>query len=155
MSEEATEDFSGHERPVDEESAYRLLHPDMMLGERITGAAFRWKHEQPSMWIRERLPDQNGEALHRGLFTDHGRVLIQVSEIRGATYLAAGLPAPCGFDLAMTPEFADGIFEDLAPAHATLTGPYRNKTRASALAHLAMVVGEIDKFPTGERTISG
>lgn len=69
--------------PVDDgEHALRLLHKDWINEEtgRITSQAFSDK--KPSLFIKERLPDGNGELLHAEGFASWGRARLSVKRLR-------------------------------------------------------------------------
>lgn len=147
------EEFDGRDRPDDAEFALRLFIPDWLDGYDLTGAAFRTAMA-PTLWIRDRLPDKNGELLHRGTFATYGRASIAVGDLRATRFLTGGIESSERFDLAMTPELAGPPLDEFAPAHACLVGPYNRKrpktgTPASKLADQFNQFGTIERWPAG------
>ena len=138
--------MSGHNQidPArDDEHALRLVRPDDydFEGERITSAAFRTrkpdhkKYRSVSMYVKERLPDNDGDLLHKEKFEEYGRGCLSVEEIRGT-----------GVDLVMTGE-AEPPLEEFADAHGELRGETYRKAVARELARVFNEQGCIERLP--------
>lgn len=132
-------------RPADNESAYRLLHKSFMQGEHITSAAFKGA---TSVWIKERLPNQDGTILERGSFTSWGRARLSLELIRATDSPSQDgkTRVNCGFDVELTPDGASEEFRDIKDAHGDLTGRLRGAA-ASALAARFDTLGVKEKLP--------
>lgn len=132
------EESSSPESIGDEEHALRLLHPDWINGQtgKITSQAF--SGGRPSLFIKERLPDGDGECLHIDRFTDWGRACLSVKWIRAVR-------SQNKFSLKFTP--ADPPLQSFSAAHTELHGP-RSKGARRALAKSFNDHGEIERRPS-------
>ncbi len=134
----------------DDEHALRLLLSDWVKDGRITSAAFHTRSPQNrkyvpvSLFLEERLPRRDGNALHVGRFASHGRARLAVRYIRSASRVVDGVEQPLGFDLLMNGS-ADPPLEAFGAAHANLGGPTHRPAAARALAEAFNQHGELEK----------
>lgn len=135
----------------DDEHALRLLYQCFVEDGEITSAAFRTKslsspdYVARSLFIEERLPNQDGNALHIGQFASYGRARLPVGTLRGVN--SDGVVD--GFDLEMT-GMAEPPLEEFGLAHADLTGPTNSHGAARRLATAFNRQGQIEKWPEGD-----
>ena len=131
----------------DDEHALRLfsMHEWVEADDRLSSGAFYNRKTRTSLFIKERLPNADGRALHVGKFRHHGRARLQVGALRSATRDIDGVRQPVGADLVMTGA-ADPPLEAFGAAHAELTG-VTNKKDALALANLVESDDMIEKMP--------
>ena len=137
---------------ADHEQAIRLLLPAWVRERKVTAAAF---HNRPpgnrkrveiSVFIHDRLPDQDGKVLHVGKFAGHGRARLLVGSFRSVSYPKSGLPIPAEFDISITGE-AEPPLDAYGDAHGHVSGPTHHKKAASALATAFNVHGHLDRIP--------
>ena len=135
----------------DDEHALRLfsIHEWVEADDRLSSGAFFHRKTRTSLFIKERLPNADGGALHVGRFHDHGRARLQVGALRRATRDIDGVPRPVGANLVMT-GVADPPLEAFGTAHAELTG-VTNKKDALALANLVESDQMIEQMPARRR----
>ncbi len=121
----------------DDEQAFRLLWPGAVYRNGDLSSAVFSSSEPPSVFIRSRLPNQDGEQLHLCRFKHYGRGRISVGALRRAR-------KPGEFDVVLDGH-ADHPHEALADAHAELRGPNRNAARK--LRNALVQEGTIEKLP--------
>lgn len=137
---------------ADDEHALRLLMSAWVKDGKITSAAFQTRGPQSdnyapiSMFIRERLPDQNGRVLHVDRFASFGRARLAVRNIRSASVVVDGVKQTIGFDLLMTGS-ATPPLTDFGAAHAHLRGPTHRRPTARALAVAFNAHGHLERAP--------
>ena len=135
---------SAQPRAADGENALRLFPnaPSHWKDNRITsGVFFERGDRRPSVFLKERLPNEDGSALHVSRLRSHGRARIRVGLLRAAK---RG-DEPMKLDLLMTGT-AEPPLEAFGVAHGELTGTI-NKKAAQLLAALVMKEGEIEQAP--------
>ena len=136
----------------DDEHALRMLVSDWLRDGRITSAAFHTRHPtnpryvSVSLFVDERLPDQDGNRLHLGRFASYGRARLAVGYIRSASRVVDGVDQVIGFDLLMTGS-AEPPLEQFGTAHADLRGPTHRTAAARALALAFNQHGHLEKVP--------
>lgn len=141
------------DRPRDDESALRLIHPSQFQDKRITSAAFRTRpidnprYRTVSLFVKERLPTGDGECLHVAQFDRHGRAMLSFDLLRSVSYNSEGAPVPCEFDAQMTPVECLPPLDAFADAHATLSGPTHKNAAIAALALQFNTRGTLEKLP--------
>lgn len=144
----------GVDRPRDDESALRLIHPDFFQDNRVTSAAFvtrpigHAKYRSVSLFVKERLPTGDGDALHIDQFGSYGRARLSFEFLRNVSYEAQGVTCSCDFDAQMTPTECLPPLKAFADAHATLIGPTYSRSAAAALALQFNTLGAIEKRPS-------
>lgn len=132
----------------DDEHVLRLLYRCWIEDEEITSAAFRTKslsspdYVPKSLFVQERLPNQDGSVLHEGQFESYGRARLAVGTLREVN--ADGVVD--GFDLEMT-GVADPPLAEFGDAHADLIGPTNSHGAAKRLATAFNRLGQIEKWP--------
>ena len=145
---------SGPEPPVatDDEHALRLLLDVWVKDGRITSAAFHTrsprnpKYVPVSLFLKERIPDQDGNALHVERFASHGRARLVVERIRSLSRAVDGVEQPLEFDLLVNGS-ADPPLDAFGAAHANLVGPTHRPAAAKALAEAFNQHGVLEKAP--------
>ena len=136
----------------DDEHALRLLLEHWFKDGRVTGAAFHTrgtqspKHAAVSLFIEERLPGQDGSALHAGRFASRGRARLAVRHIRSVGRSTGGVIEPAGLDVVMTGT-ADPPLDAFGAAHGELRGPTNQRAVAKALANAFNQQGRLEKAP--------
>ena len=136
----------------DDEHALRLLLDVWVRDGRITSAAFHTRSPQNpkyvpvSLFLKERLPGQDGNALHVERFVSHGRARLAVERIRSASRVVDGIEQPLGFDLLLNGS-AEPPLDAFGAAHANLVGPTHRPAAAKALAEAFNQHGEMEKVP--------
>ena len=125
----------------DDEHALRLIGAnDWLEAEgRLNSGAFYRRRTACSVFLRERLPDGDAEALHVGQFSSYGRVSVQVSHLRGFTRNGAVV----GVDIVMTGTAAPPL-EAFGYAHGELR---LQKKDAQAFAAFVNQRGQLEKRP--------
>ena len=129
---------------TDAEHALRLVDRSAWSADanRINSGAFYYRKPTESVFIEERLPDQDGEALHVDRFRSSGRIRIPVSTIRA--FKRNGVAV--GVDVVMTGT-ADPPLEAFGEAHGELTGIAPKKI-AQAFARYVAEHCEVEQTPT-------
>ena len=136
----------------DDEHALRLfpLNDWFAAENRLNSGAFYHPTSPPeSLFVKERLPGEDGRVLHVDGFRSFGRIRIQVGRIRSFTRNGVHIAV----DLLMTGT-ADPPLEPFGDAHAELTGirtggaSYRKKV-AQAFSSLVNEHGVVEKVPDG------
>ena len=128
---------------LDSEHALRLVIQDWVKDGELTSAAFKTRsktssgYRAVSLFVKERLPNQNGNSLHVGSLASRGRMRLAVGAIRSLSH---------GFNLAMDGS-AQPPLEEFSPAHAVLDGPTHSAGAAKALAVAFNRQGTWEKRP--------
>ena len=131
---------------VDDEHAFRLLLEDWVYDDgTVSSAAFR-SSRGISLFVKERLPNGNGDLLHVGKFEKHGRASLEVGLLRATKRSVNGVEEHIGYDLKMTGS-AEPPLEEFRDAHADLQGPLKSKGAASALAAAFNEHGTLERRP--------
>ena len=125
----------------DGEEAFRLLRPGAIQRDGALSSAV-FSEDRPSVYIKSRLPDHDGEQLHICKFKDYGRGRLLVGDIRSAR-------DPGEFDVLLTGE-AEHPHEAFGDAHAEVTGPCRTRSGARKLRDALRERGVIEKLPPKE-----
>lgn len=119
---------------------------------RLTSAAFHTrskknaKYVAVSLFLRERLPNHDGNALHVDRFVSWGRACLSVEHIRAVSRVINGVKQLEGFDLELTGS-AEAPLERFGPAHANLVGPTHKAAAATALAEAFNQNGTLEREP--------
>jgi len=111
------------ERPRDDESVLRLVHPALLKNGQIPSAVFR-SDEPLSMWIVDRLPNQDAGLLHVDMYRAWAAISMPVGILRRVSYPSKDDVVLNSFDLRMSPSEADPPLDIYKEAHATLEGSY-------------------------------
>ncbi|MDE2935340.1 MAG: hypothetical protein OXP37_00660 [Chloroflexota bacterium] len=134
---------------LDDESAIRLLRPDWVDGKNISSLAFQTgreggpRHVPVSLFVKDRLPNRDGQVLHLEKFTRFGRTRLAINLIRSVTRDSG---TRCGFDVVLTGS-ADPPLEEFGSAHALLIGPVHKYKDTKALARAFTNMGVLEKLP--------
>lgn len=137
------------EDPIaDDERALLFVHPQYLDKDgRPTGAALRRrrkghpKYRPVSVWIRDRLPGGNADALRTGTFKTQGVLEWTARAIRAVTHREDGKSVASGFDVVPDAHGAVGALAAMAAAHAELTGPTHSTPACAALVAAATHLG--------------
>ena len=133
----------------DEETALRLfpIHDWVEKDSRLSSGAFYVRKTTPSVFVKERLPDEDGDVLHVGRFGSYGRVRVDVHLLKEFKFKREndGVVRSFGLDLLMTGS-ADPPLEAFGRAHAELRG-ITSKKMAQALTALINQHGSIERMP--------
>lgn len=138
--------------PNSDEHVLRLLMPDWVREGRVLSAAFKTRkpdHEKylgkPSVFLKERLPDESGDVLHVGNFASFRRASLDLGSLRPVSRLRDNERLHCGFGIEMTPNECQPPLDDFSDAHASLDGPTWDNKCATALAAAFTELGEIER----------